>query len=70
MTWPRLLVITVAIAVLPGFICWLVVLLMSDPAEGANIGGGLTVLGVIGASWILAALFLVGAAVSRWGRRG
>ena len=63
----RIASITAAIALVPGFVWWLVLQVVSDPDEGANIGGGIVGLGIVAVSWIVAIGFLC-TALSRRGR--
>ena len=57
--------VTAAIALGPGFAWWLVLQFISDPDEGANIGGGIVGLGIIAVSWIIAIGFLGSAQMRR-----
>lgn len=59
------MLVTAAIAVLPGAAWWFVAFLFTDPDEGANIGAGLVLLAILPLSWLVAVVFLVVAFVRR-----
>ena len=65
----RIASITAAIALVPPFIWWLVLQVVTDADEGANIGGGIVGLGIIAVSWIAAVGFL-GTAPTRRDEQG
>lgn len=65
----RIALIGAAIAMVPAFLWWLLLLAVSDPDEGANIGGGVVGLVIIAASWIAALAFVGSELVGRSCRR-
>ncbi len=48
----------ILIAFGPIFVVWIIILLTSDPDEGANIGGGLVGLAVLSISIVMAIIFV------------
>jgi hypothetical protein len=54
----RIALVGAAIAMVPAFVWWLLLLAVSDSDEGANIGGGIAGLVVIAASWVAAVAFV------------
>lgn len=58
MRWLRILALAALIAFGPAFTVLVIVFLTSDPAEGANIGGGIIALGVLAISTITALVFV------------
>ena len=65
----RVALVTAAIALAPGCAWWLVLQFVTDPDEGANIGGGIVGLVIIALSWIIAIAFLGSALVRRHANR-
>lgn len=65
----RIAVVGAAIAIVPAVLWWLLLLAVSDPDEGANIGGGIVGVVVIAASWIAALAFVGRELVGRSRRR-
>lgn len=58
MSWLQIAGAAALIAVGPAFLVWLIILLTSDPDEGANIGGGLIGLAVLAISIVVATVFV------------
>ena len=65
----RIAAITAAIAIVPGLVWLLLLAVITDPDEGANIGGGFIGLGVIMGSWVAAVVFLGAALVQKYQER-
>ncbi len=61
----RTVAVSLAIAVVPGFAWWLVLQVVSNPDEGANIGGGIVGLVIVLVSLVVAVGFLGTALIKR-----
>ena len=61
----RIISITALVALGPALTWWVLVVIFSQPDEGANIGAGIVGLGVLMLSWVSALVFAVVALLRR-----